>query len=98
MLDLLARAGRLEDALKLLKQMPFEPNESAVNTVLGACQKWKDLEAAQEVFDYAIRLDQRHAGTFVLMSNIYADFDMREESLKLKEIRKQLECTRTWDT
>ena len=73
MLDLLARGGRLQDALKLLKRMSFEPNDSTFNTMLGACRKWKDADIAQEVFEYSLQLDQTHEGAFVLMSNMYAD-------------------------
>ena len=37
-IDLLARAGLLEEAMELIGTMPMEPNPSALGALLGGCR------------------------------------------------------------
>lgn len=69
--DLLARAGQLQEAVVMLEKMPYEPNVVSWTTVLAACRKWGNLELSRYAFESSVRLDGTHAAGFVLMSNIY---------------------------
>ena len=44
--DLLGRAGRLEEAENFINKMPFEPNAYAWCSLLAACRKYSDKKDA----------------------------------------------------
>eukprot|EP00250_Pteridium_aquilinum_P017043 c23424_g2_i3 orf=526-1809(+) len=73
MLDLFGRTGQLNEAVGLVEDMQFQVDNVVWNSMLGACQKWGNLELGIGAFDHAATLEETHAGSFVLMSNIYAD-------------------------
>ncbi|PRQ42431.1 putative tetratricopeptide-like helical domain-containing protein [Rosa chinensis] len=70
--DLLCRAGRIEEAYELIESMPFKPDESVWGALLGACRAHKlphlSRLAAQRILD----LRPNMAGTYVMLSNFYA--------------------------
>lgn len=70
--DLLCRAGRIEEAYELITNMPFKPEESVWGALLGACRAHKlphlSKLAAQRILD----LRPNMAGTYVMLSNFYA--------------------------
>ena len=70
-IDLLGRAGCIEKALAVVTKMPFRPSSIIWHSVLGACQKWGDMELARHVFDHAILEDVMDTAAYVSMSNIY---------------------------
>ncbi|XP_022008260.1 pentatricopeptide repeat-containing protein At5g43790 [Helianthus annuus] len=69
---LLSRAGRLEEALNLIKNMPIEPNESAYGALLGGCKIYGDAKVAQSVGIQLLDLEPPHSGRYIDLSNIYA--------------------------
>jgi pentatricopeptide repeat protein len=72
MIDLLGRAGHIEKALLMIKEMPFIPDDATYQVALGACQKQGNLELGKGVFQHAILSDENHASAYVCMANIYA--------------------------
>ncbi|XP_050382764.1 putative pentatricopeptide repeat-containing protein At1g56570 [Argentina anserina] len=70
--DLLCRAGRIEEAYELIESMPFKADEAVWGAFLGACRAHKlprlSRLAAQRILD----LRPKMAGTYVMLSNIYA--------------------------
>lgn len=40
--------------------------------LLGACQKWVDINVGRWAFEWALKLDKRDGPAYVLMVNIYA--------------------------
>ncbi|XP_047959896.1 pentatricopeptide repeat-containing protein At3g29230 [Salvia hispanica] len=72
MIDLLGRGGRLNEALRLLNCMPFEPNVVIWCSLLGACRMHNALQLAEEVLDELVKLDPANAGRYSVLSNVYA--------------------------
>ncbi|KAJ0657446.1 putative tetratricopeptide-like helical domain superfamily, pentacotripeptide-repeat region of PRORP [Helianthus annuus] len=70
---LLSRAGRLEEALNLIKNMPIEPNEYIYGALLGGCKIYGDAKVAQSVGKHLLDLDPPHSGRYIDLSNIYAE-------------------------
>ncbi|CAM6118095.1 unnamed protein product [Calypogeia fissa] len=72
MVDLLGRAGLLEEARLFISNMPVEPNAVTWGALLGACRTYGNEElgelAAKEVF----KLEPENPAPYVLLSNIYA--------------------------
>lgn len=87
MIDLFARAGQLQDAVSMTKSMPFPPDSAIWQTILAACQKWRNAEIGRQAFECAVRLDRNDAAAYALMSNIYASCHLWEASSEIEAMR-----------
>ncbi|XP_020593676.1 pentatricopeptide repeat-containing protein At1g06140, mitochondrial [Phalaenopsis equestris] len=85
MVDLLGRAGLIEEAEDLIKNMPVEPAASVWGALLGACRIHKREELAEKVADKLFVLEHDMADTHVLLSNIYGASEMWEMVKKSRE-------------
>lgn len=89
MVDLLGRAGFLEEALDLIQNMPMEPNDVIWGSLLAACRTHKNVELAEYAADNITELAPEKTGIHVLLSNIYAFAgkwdDVAKVRLQLKE-------------
>eukprot|EP00249_Psilotum_nudum_P015806 c25527_g3_i3 orf=2-223(+) len=72
MIDLLGRAGHLDEAEQLISTMPFEPPPTAWISLLGACRIYGDVEQGVCIAEHIFELDSKIAAPYVLLSNIYA--------------------------
>ncbi|EYU20652.1 hypothetical protein MIMGU_mgv1a0263781mg, partial [Erythranthe guttata] len=70
--DLYSRAGRLKEALVVVKNMPMKPNEVVVGSLLAACRNFDDVGLAERLMKYIYDLDPSGDFNYVLLSNIYA--------------------------
>ncbi|KAH6557854.1 hypothetical protein KP509_1Z090000 [Ceratopteris richardii] len=71
MVDLLCRAGHVDKAAAMISRMPFSPGSVAWHSLLGACQKWGDLQLGSCTFDNARVSDRKGYGAYICMSNIH---------------------------
>jgi pentatricopeptide repeat protein len=71
--DLLGKAGRLDEALTTLQETPFGSNLVTCHAILSACRKWGEVNLARQTFEYALQLDRTDSVAYVLMSHVYAD-------------------------
>ncbi|KAF9588216.1 hypothetical protein IFM89_008286 [Coptis chinensis] len=71
--DLLGRAGRLEEASEFIREMPFEPDETVLGALLGACKVHGAVQLASDVGKKLLELQPQHCGRYVVLSNIYAE-------------------------
>ncbi|XP_072976408.1 pentatricopeptide repeat-containing protein At5g66520-like [Typha angustifolia] len=72
MVDLLGRAGHIEEARQLIRDMPFEPDAIVWRALLGACRIHKNVEIAEEAIANLLKMEPHVDGHYVLLSNIYA--------------------------
>ncbi|PON51812.1 Tetratricopeptide-like helical domain containing protein [Parasponia andersonii] len=70
--DLYSRAGRLEDALNVIENMPMKPNEVVLGSLLAACRTHGDVTLAERLMKYLFELDPGGDSNYVLLANIYA--------------------------
>ncbi|XP_059627793.1 pentatricopeptide repeat-containing protein At1g05750, chloroplastic [Cornus florida] len=70
--DLYSRAGRLEEALNVIENMPMKPNEVVLGSLLAACRNQGDVALAERLMNYLAELDPGGDSNYVLLSNIYA--------------------------
>ncbi|XP_062010584.1 pentatricopeptide repeat-containing protein At4g32430, mitochondrial [Rosa rugosa] len=87
MVDMLGRAGKLEEAEELTSQMSGQPSFSLLQSLLGACTIHGNVEMAERVADALMRMEPTESGSYVLLSNLYAekgDWEM------VAKIRKQM--------
>eukprot|EP01018_Ginkgo_biloba_P013991 Gb_31794 [translate_table: standard] len=72
MIDLLGRAGRLDEAEVIINNMPFETDASVWGALLGACRIHGNLELGKRAAEQLFELEPQNAARYVLLSNIYA--------------------------
>lgn len=70
--DLLGRAGLLDEALDIIKCMPMEPSDAIWGALLAACRIHKNEKMATHVVEILSESAKEKTGIQVLLSNIYA--------------------------
>ncbi|XP_077215448.1 pentatricopeptide repeat (PPR) superfamily protein [Tasmannia lanceolata] len=89
MVDLLARAGRLEDALEFIERIPVEVDISVWGAFLHGCRVHSKLELGEVAVRRMLELQPDSAGYYVLMSNLYASDGRWDEATKVRELMKE---------
>eukprot|EP00249_Psilotum_nudum_P031876 c46766_g1_i1 orf=2-223(+) len=72
MVDLLGRAGRLDEAERFIDKMPIHPNSVTWMTLLSSCRAHHCIERGKRAAEHALDLDPQLAPAYVVLSNIYA--------------------------
>ncbi|CAA0812920.1 Pentatricopeptide repeat-containing protein [Striga hermonthica] len=77
LVDLLGRAGRLQDAFEVIKGMPMTPNDKVLGAMLGACRIYSDATMAANVMELVGKLKTKYGLAndkhYVLLSSMYAE-------------------------
>uniref|UniRef100_A0A1D1Z767 Pentatricopeptide repeat-containing protein At1g11290 n=1 Tax=Anthurium amnicola TaxID=1678845 RepID=A0A1D1Z767_9ARAE len=73
MVDLLGRAGCLNEAEFLVNNMPIKPGPSIYRSLLSACHVHGDMEMATRVAERLLELCPDDSATYVLLSNVLAN-------------------------
>ncbi|XP_024019300.1 pentatricopeptide repeat-containing protein At4g32430, mitochondrial [Morus notabilis] len=84
MVDLLGRAGKLEEAEEMLGRIPGQPGLSVLQSLLGACQMYGNLEMAERTAQVLMALEPSESGPYVLVSNLYAEKGEWEKVAKIR--------------
>ncbi|XP_057961256.1 pentatricopeptide repeat-containing protein At1g50270 [Malania oleifera] len=99
MIDLFGRAGCLEEALKLIANMPMEPTPVIWGALFAACMIHRDFVLGELVGKRLIELQPHHGGTYALLANLYsacrewkANAHVRR-LMKWKAVRKTPGCS-----
>lgn len=72
LLDMLGRAGRLDEAEVIIKNMPLWPTRVSWSTLLGACQSQVDVERGTMAACHIFGLNPRNSTVYVTLANMYA--------------------------
>ncbi|XP_059625998.1 pentatricopeptide repeat-containing protein At1g06143 [Cornus florida] len=89
MVDLLCKAGLLEDALELIKNMTVEPNAVIWGALLGGCKLYKNLEIAQVAVNKLMVLEPKNCGYYTLLLNMYAESNQWIEVANIRLTMKE---------
>ncbi|PKA66156.1 Pentatricopeptide repeat-containing protein [Apostasia shenzhenica] len=82
--DLLGRAGRIQEAYDFVKEMPLEPNAVIWRTLLASCKIHKNVTIGEESSHQLAKLELRNSGDYILLSNIYASVGRCGDAMKLR--------------
>ncbi|MQM08136.1 hypothetical protein Taro_040989 [Colocasia esculenta] len=89
MVDLLGRAGLLEEAKQLLEKMPFKPNICVWGALLNSCRIYRNTQIAEEAVSHIFALELETAGTHMILSNIYASCGRWDDSASMRVLTKE---------
>ncbi|KAL2550566.1 putative pentatricopeptide repeat-containing protein [Forsythia ovata] len=88
MVDLLGRAGRVEEAYNFTSQMPLKPNERVWGALLSACHVYNNMDIGLVAADHLFQLAPEQSGYYVLLSNIYAKAGRWKDVTSIRSIMK----------
>ncbi|XP_021898902.1 putative pentatricopeptide repeat-containing protein At1g56570 [Carica papaya] len=98
--DLLGRAGRVQEAYQLIENMPFKPDESIWGALLGACKEHKLTYLGKMAALRVLDLRPNMGETYVVLSNIYAAEGKWGEFAKTRKLMRVMgnkkEVGRSW--
>ncbi|XP_037409965.1 putative pentatricopeptide repeat-containing protein At5g37570 [Triticum dicoccoides] len=86
--DMLGRAGRLEEAFEMVQTMPMGPHPGALGALLSACKTHDNAEIAEVVANKLFELEPRNTGNYILLSSIYAGRGQWEEAERVRSLMK----------
>ncbi|KAH6788470.1 Pentatricopeptide repeat superfamily protein [Perilla frutescens var. frutescens] len=72
LIDLLGRAGHLEEAERLIESMPYEANGIILSSFIFACGYAKAITKAEKVVTKAITMEPSNEGNYIMLRNLYA--------------------------
>ncbi|XP_066356636.1 pentatricopeptide repeat-containing protein At2g46050, mitochondrial-like [Miscanthus floridulus] len=88
LVDLLGRAGRIEDAYKIVTRLSCERNADIVGAFLGACKMRGKIELAKWAADRLLCLEPSEAVNYLLMSNAFAAAGAWSELAKVRSVMR----------
>ncbi|KAJ4892081.1 Tetratricopeptide repeat (TPR)-like superfamily protein [Raphanus sativus] len=93
--DLLARAGDLDQAEAKIRSMPMKADTVIWKTLLSACSIHKNADMAQRVFEEILKVDPNDSSCYVLLANVHAsgkrwrDVSEVRKSMRDKNVKKE---------
>lgn len=100
MVDILGRAGRINEAYDLIAQMPFPATVSMWGSLLSSCRNHGNLHLAEVAAVKLFEMEPENAGNHVLLSNLYAAnknwVEVARARKVLKESNAKKEKGRSW--
>lgn len=99
MIDLLARAGQLQEAFEVMRCMPFEATKAMWGSLLVGSKSQGDLEFSEFAARKLVELEPDNTAYHVQLSNLYAeagrwsDVERVRGMMKERELTKDLGCS-----
>jgi pentatricopeptide repeat protein len=95
MVDLLGRAGLVDEAYNFIKEMPIEPNARVWGTLLSSCRVYSNMDIGLLAADSLLLLAPEQSGYYVLLSNIYAKAGRWKEVTEIRSVMKRRKIRKT---
>jgi pentatricopeptide repeat protein len=88
MVDLLGRAGHLDQVQIFIDKMPINPGPAVWRSLLGACKLHKNIELGECVAQLLFELDPENASPYVQLANIYAAAGRWDDAENVRKMMK----------
>lgn len=86
MVDLLGRAGRLDEAYAIVEEMPMEPDVVIWRAFLSACRTQKNSHMGEVAIK---KIETLKSGDYVLLSNIYCSANKWDSAERVRDTMKK---------
>ncbi|XXG57192.1 hypothetical protein AAC387_Pa03g4412 [Persea americana] len=84
MVDILGRAGKLDEVEQFIEGMTQAPEALVWQTILGACRMHRNVEFAERAAEKLFELVPHMDSTYILLSNIYASVGRWDDVVKVR--------------
>ncbi|RVW47580.1 Pentatricopeptide repeat-containing protein, chloroplastic [Vitis vinifera] len=97
--SLLSRCGDLDEALRLILTMPFQPDAHILGSLLTACREHHEIELGEYLSKHLFKLEPSNSGNYVALSNAYAaagrwvEVSNMRDLMKVRGLRKNPGCS-----
>ncbi|XP_057822921.2 pentatricopeptide repeat-containing protein At1g11290, chloroplastic isoform X2 [Cryptomeria japonica] len=86
--DQLGRAGHLDEAERIINEMPFEPSAFVWGIFLSACRTHGNIKLGKRAAEQLLELEPKESAPYVLLSNIYAMENRWDDVSKVRKMMK----------
>ncbi|WCJ19263.1 Pentatricopeptide repeat-containing protein At1g06143 [Euphorbia peplus] len=90
MVDLLSKAGLLDEALELIREMPLNPNGVIWGSLLSGCKIFRNLKIAQVAVKELMIVEPGNTGHYALLINMYVEVNRWDEAAKVRQTMKEV--------
>ncbi|XP_017984160.1 PREDICTED: pentatricopeptide repeat-containing protein At2g27610 [Theobroma cacao] len=87
--NLLARKGATRRAYDFIRSFPTEPSKVVWRCLLSGCKSHKDLVLGRFAVEKILSIDPEDTSAYIMLSNIYAEAKMWDETAQLRKIMKE---------
>ncbi|KAG9451327.1 hypothetical protein H6P81_011292 [Aristolochia fimbriata] len=88
MVDLLGRAGLLDEAYQFIRGLPIKPTAILWRTLLSACSVHGNAEMGKRVIKRIFELEDSHGGDYVILSNMCAVDGQWQEVINIRKLMR----------
>ncbi|KAK1582651.1 hypothetical protein Q3G72_016991 [Acer saccharum] len=88
--DMLGRAGLLNEAKSFIEGLPVKPDEQVWQALLGACSIHSDSEIGKYAADQLFLASPESPATYILMANIYSSKGRWKERARIIKRMKEM--------
>lgn len=88
MVDLLGRAGKLQEAYDLIQNMPMRADSVIWGSLLGGCSFHCNVELGEKAAEFLFEMEPWNPGNYVILSNIYARAGRWDGVARLRKVMK----------
>lgn len=89
LVDILCRAGHLEEAKNMIEQMPMKPNKVIWMSLLSGSRNHKNIEIGEYAAQRVIEVAPGAIGCYVLLSNLYAAAGHWDKVSQVREMMRK---------
>ncbi|KAB2051135.1 hypothetical protein ES319_A12G035800v1 [Gossypium barbadense] len=89
LIDNMARHGQFEEAMDLIKSMPFEADKEVWGALLGACRLHNNVELARVAAEALMRLEPESSAPYILLYNMYAEAGQWDAAAGVREMMEK---------
>ncbi|KAG8489101.1 hypothetical protein CXB51_017030 [Gossypium anomalum] len=89
LVDILCRAGCLEEAKDIIEEMPMRPNKVIWMTLLSGARNHRNTKIGEYAAQHLIELAPEATGVYVVLSNMYAVAGEWEKVSEVREMMKK---------
>ncbi|KAG2401448.1 hypothetical protein LR48_Vigan02g225700 [Vigna angularis] len=88
MIDLLGRAGLLEEAYNFITNMPIEPDVVAWGSLLSSCRVYRNVDLATVAAEKLFFIDPNNSGAYSALANTLSACGKWEDAAKVRKSMK----------
>lgn len=88
LVDLLCRAGKFQEAKEVIDSMPCIPGPPIWEVFLAGCRIHNKISLGVQAAEKLLELIPQHDGTYVLLSNIYANAGKWKEVAEVRKLMR----------
>lgn len=89
MVDLLGKAGLLEEAEKLMETMPMEADAAVWGALFFGCKMHRNVVMGEKAAKKLLELDPGDSGIYMLLDKMYGEANMWEDARKARRMMNE---------